>query len=134
MEGKWTKVFDLFTWIFPFPIIIFLLVISNWAVFPSLVVLKFCNGSYDIEEGAEGEESDEEDAGEDVDVEGEDEEDSDLDLAWKMLESARVILDKQEDTVEKVDVISALGDVSLERGRLIKLKFCTSRECYNALF
>lgn len=72
-------------------------------------------GKMDKEEGAEGEESDEEDAGEDVDVEGEDEEDSDLDLAWKMLESARVILDKQEDTVEKVDVISALGDVSLER-------------------
>ena len=44
----------------------------------------------DKEEGAEGEESDEEDAGEDVDVEGEDEEDSDLDLAWKMLESAIV--------------------------------------------
>jgi nuclear autoantigenic sperm protein len=72
-------------------------------------------GTMDKEEGAEGEESDEEDAGEDVDVEGEDEEDSDLDLAWKMLESARVILDKQEDTIEKVDVISALGDVSLER-------------------
>lgn len=72
-------------------------------------------GKKDKEEGAEGEETDEEDAGEDVDVEGEDEEDSDLDLAWKMLESARVILDKQEDTIEKVDVISALGDVSLER-------------------
>lgn len=79
------------------------------------VVESMDEGKKDKEEGAEGEASDEEDAGEDVDVEGEDEEDSDLDLAWKMLESARVILDKQEDTIEKVEVISALGDVSLER-------------------
>ncbi|KAH9301476.1 hypothetical protein KI387_013059, partial [Taxus chinensis] len=69
----------------------------------------------DAEEDDEGEESDEEEAGEDVVEEVEDEEESDLDLAWKNLEAARVILDKQDDTIEKVDVISALGDVSLER-------------------
>ncbi|GLJ30740.1 hypothetical protein SUGI_0609190 [Cryptomeria japonica] len=69
----------------------------------------------DGEEESEGEESDDEDAGEACGEEVDDEEESDLDLAWKNLEAARVILDKQEDTIEKVDVISALGDVSLER-------------------
>eukprot|EP00252_Welwitschia_mirabilis_P020237 TRINITY_DN4919_c0_g1_i1.p1 TRINITY_DN4919_c0_g1~~TRINITY_DN4919_c0_g1_i1.p1 ORF type:complete len:503 (+),score=120.63 TRINITY_DN4919_c0_g1_i1:264-1772(+) len=47
--------------------------------------------------------------------EADDEEESDLALAWKHLETARVILDKQGDTIEKAEVISALGDVSLER-------------------
>lgn len=72
----------------------------------------------DGEEESEGEESGDEDAGEGCGEEDEEEE-SDLDLAWKNLETARVILDKQADTIEKVDVISALGDVSLERGKLM---------------
>lgn len=80
----------------------------------------------DTEEESEGEESDDEDAGEACGEEVDDEEESDLDLAWKNLEAARVILDKQEDTIEKVDVISALGDVSLERGKLIS-------QCCNSL-
>ncbi|MCO5547483.1 hypothetical protein L7F22_000933 [Adiantum nelumboides] len=55
-------------------------------------------------------------------VKGEDEEDveedeeSDLDMAWKMLDIARVIYEKQQShSIEEVDVISALADVSLER-------------------
>ncbi|KAL4581838.1 hypothetical protein LXL04_006370 [Taraxacum kok-saghyz] len=48
---------------------------------------------------------------------GDDEEDeSDLDLAWKMLDVARAISEKQPgDTMEKVDILSALAEVALER-------------------
>ncbi|RLM86865.1 TPR domain containing protein [Panicum miliaceum] len=45
-----------------------------------------------------------------------DEEDSDLDLAWKMLDIARAIVEKSpENTLEKVKIYSALGEVALER-------------------
>ncbi|CAL5091737.1 unnamed protein product [Urochloa decumbens] len=45
-----------------------------------------------------------------------DEEDSDLDLAWKMLDIARAIVEKSPDnTLEKVKIYSALGEVALER-------------------
>lgn len=52
-----------------------------------------------------------------------DEDDSDLDLAWKMLDVARAIADKQQlgDTMEKVDILSALAEVALERGRFCSL-------------
>ncbi|KAH7852531.1 hypothetical protein Vadar_026022 [Vaccinium darrowii] len=47
-------------------------------------------------------------------AEGDDE--SDLDLAWKMLDVARAIVEKHSgDTVEKVDILSALAEVALER-------------------
>ena len=47
----------------------------------------------------------------------EEEEESDLDMAWKMLDIARVIYEKQQyHSIEEVDVITALADVSLERG------------------
>ena len=47
----------------------------------------------------------------------EEEEESDLDMAWKMLDIARVIYEKQQShSIEEVDVITALADVSLERG------------------
>ncbi|WCJ31008.1 Tetratricopeptide repeat (TPR)-like superfamily protein [Euphorbia peplus] len=61
---------------------------------------------------AAGEESDDEDL-----AEGEaDEDESDLDLAWKMLDVARAIAEKSsEDTMDKVDVLSALAEVALER-------------------
>ncbi|KAI5058326.1 hypothetical protein GOP47_0026496 [Adiantum capillus-veneris] len=43
-------------------------------------------------------------------------EESDLDMAWNMLDIARVIYEKQQShSIEEVDVISALADVSLER-------------------
>lgn len=61
------------------------------------------------------EDQDEDDEG----SEGEDEEEdeSDLDLAWKMLDVARAISEKQPgDTMEKVDILSALAEVALERG------------------
>ena len=46
-----------------------------------------------------------------------DEDESDLDLAWKMLDIARAIVEKQaDDTIEKVDILSALAEVALERG------------------
>ncbi|KAJ0981789.1 hypothetical protein J5N97_010044 [Dioscorea zingiberensis] len=45
-----------------------------------------------------------------------DEDESDLDLSWKMLDVARAIVEKQpEDTVEKVNILAALGEVSMER-------------------
>nr|7W5M_A Chain A, Tetratricopeptide repeat (TPR)-like superfamily protein [Arabidopsis thaliana] len=45
-----------------------------------------------------------------------DEDESDLDMAWKMLDIARVITDKQStETMEKVDILCSLAEVSLER-------------------
>ncbi|KAK9285157.1 hypothetical protein L1049_024343 [Liquidambar formosana] len=45
-----------------------------------------------------------------------DEDETDLDLAWKMLDVARAIVEKQSnDTMEKVDILSALAEVALER-------------------
>ncbi|XP_074309127.1 uncharacterized protein LOC141643736 [Silene latifolia] len=50
------------------------------------------------------------------DTEEEEEDESDLDLAWKMLDLARAILGKHsEETMEMVDILSALAEVSLER-------------------
>ncbi|PNT63287.1 uncharacterized protein LOC100828217 [Brachypodium distachyon] len=44
--------------------------------------------------------------------------DSDLDLAWKMLEFARVIVEKSpnDNTIEKYKILFALAEVSKERG------------------
>ncbi|KAG6729437.1 hypothetical protein I3842_01G030000 [Carya illinoinensis] len=45
-----------------------------------------------------------------------DEDESDLDLAWKMLDVARAIVEKHSnDSMEKVDILSALAEVALER-------------------
>ncbi|KAH9663351.1 TPR REGION domain-containing protein [Citrus sinensis] len=45
-----------------------------------------------------------------------DEDESDLDLAWKMLDVARAIAEKHwGDSMEKVDILSALAEVALER-------------------
>ncbi|CAL5373058.1 unnamed protein product [Camellia sinensis] len=64
--------------------------------------------------GKDQEENDEESDAEDL-PEG-DEDESDLDLAWKMLDVARAIVEKHSgDTMEKVDILSALGEVALER-------------------
>ncbi|KAF3323969.1 protein NASP [Carex littledalei] len=58
---------------------------------------------------------DSEDEDADGEVEGEEDE-SDLDLAWKMLDIARVIAENcPEDTLEKVNIFSALAEVSMER-------------------
>ncbi|TYG45959.1 hypothetical protein ES288_D11G217600v1 [Gossypium darwinii] len=50
-----------------------------------------------------------------------DESELDLDLAWKMLDTARAIAEKQQlgDTMEKVDILSALAEVDLERGQYL---------------
>ncbi|KAL9241781.1 hypothetical protein vseg_015847 [Gypsophila vaccaria] len=60
---------------------------------------------------------DNKDDGSDTEEPGEDEEDeSDLDLAWKMLDLARAISEKHsEETLDMVDILSALAEVSLER-------------------
>lgn len=51
------------------------------------------------------------------DVAEADEDESDLDLAWKMLDVARAIVEKQSvNTMEQVDILSTLADVALERG------------------
>ncbi|XP_010531214.1 PREDICTED: NASP-related protein sim3 isoform X2 [Tarenaya hassleriana] len=67
-------------------------------------------GSDGKDQEEDGEDSNDEDLG-DVD-----EDESDLDFAWKMLDIARAIGDKYSaDTMEKVDILSTLAEVSLER-------------------
>ncbi|KAK6924286.1 hypothetical protein RJ641_010486, partial [Dillenia turbinata] len=70
----------------------------------------------DIDDEASGEDPDE---GMDSDVEDlaeADEDESDLDLAWKMLDVARAIVEKNsDDMMEKVDILSTLAEVALER-------------------
>ncbi|KAK8693088.1 hypothetical protein V6N13_070684 [Hibiscus sabdariffa] len=77
------------------------------------------------EKGEEEEEEDDDDsdgddaaeAGDDAAEADEDADESDLDLAWKMLDVARAIAEKQQlgDTMEKVDILSTLAEVALER-------------------
>lgn len=70
-------------------------------------------GADDKNQENDNEESDDDD---DDDLAEADEDESDLDLAWKMLDVARAIVEKQPgDTMEKVDILAALGEVSLER-------------------
>ncbi|KAK7367480.1 hypothetical protein VNO80_09492 [Phaseolus coccineus] len=63
--------------------------------------------------------NDQEEGDEDSDAEDlaeADEDESDLDLAWKMLDIARAIVEKQSvNTIEQVDILSTLADVALER-------------------
>lgn len=66
--------------------------------------------------GKDQEEEDDEDSDAE-DLAEADEDESDLDLAWKMLDISRAILEKHSvETVEKVDILSALAEVALERG------------------
>lgn len=75
--------------------------------------LLFFSGSGGQEQGEAGEDSQDDDLS-DADA---DEDESDLDMAWKMLDIARAITDKQAtDTMEKVDILSTLAEISLERG------------------
>ncbi|KAH7664962.1 Cell cycle-regulated histone H1-binding protein [Dioscorea alata] len=79
---------------------------------------KDCASTNNVESGEGSGERDEEsneqsDGEECVDA---DEDESDLDLSWKMLDVARAIVEKQpEDTIEKVNILAALGEVSMER-------------------
>ncbi|KAF8087549.1 hypothetical protein N665_0578s0002 [Sinapis alba] len=69
-------------------------------------------GSGGQEQVEDGEDSQDDDLS-DADA---DEDESDLDMAWKMLDIARAITDKQStDTMEKVDILCALAEISLER-------------------
>jgi len=73
-------------------------------------------GDKDLEDDSEGSDGDGEELAE------ADEDDSDLDLAWKMLDVARAIVDKSpEDTIDKVNIFAALGEVSMERGWALNL-------------
>ena len=84
-------------------------------------------GSEGKEEGEDGEDCQDDDIS-DADA---DEDESDLDTAWKMLDIARAITDKHStDTMEKVDILCALAEISLERGsvsfsyHLVMSHFC----------
>lgn len=60
---------------------------------------------------------DDESEGDDGEAAEADEDESDLDLSWKLLDIARAIVEKSpEDTMEKVNIWAALGEVSMERG------------------
>ncbi|XP_039057083.1 protein HGV2-like isoform X1 [Hibiscus syriacus] len=65
----------------------------------------------------EEEEEDDDSDGDDAAEADEEADESDLDLAWKMLDVARAIAEKQQlgDTMEKVDILSTLAEVALER-------------------
>lgn len=53
-----------------------------------------------------------------------DRDDSDLDLAWKMLNTARAIVAKSPDkTMEKVNILNALAEISMKRGKLSYLSY-----------
>ena len=50
-------------------------------------------------------------------VDEEEEEEGDLELGWKVLEAARLIYNKESKrSLEEVDVMTALADISLEKG------------------
>ncbi|CAN6910766.1 hypothetical protein Bca4012_086385 [Brassica carinata] len=67
-------------------------------------------------EGSDGKEDGEDCQEDDISDADADEDESDLDTAWKMLDIARAITDKHStDTMEKVDILSALAEISLER-------------------
>ncbi|CAN4079596.1 unnamed protein product [Withania somnifera] len=71
------------------------------------------NGKEKVEDDEEKEDEEESD---DEDLAEGDEDETDLDLAWKLLDIARAIAEKHSgDTMEKVDVLSALAEVALER-------------------
>ncbi|KAK4346542.1 hypothetical protein RND71_032881 [Anisodus tanguticus] len=76
------------------------------------------NGKEKVEDDAAEEKEDEgdEEESDDEDLAEGDEDETDLDLAWKRLDVARAIAEKHSgDTMEKVDVLSALAEVALER-------------------
>ncbi|KAL6880422.1 hypothetical protein ACP4OV_011987 [Aristida adscensionis] len=74
------------------------------------------NGKDEEDGNGEAEKDDDNEDDDDDEKMGDDDDDSDLDLAWKMLDIARVIVEKSPDnSLEKVKIYSALGEVSLER-------------------
>jgi len=82
-----------------------------------------CIGSGGKDQGEDGEDCQDDDLS---DADGDaDEDESDLDMAWKMLDIARVITDKQStETMEKVDILCSLAEVSLERGIFSSFHLC----------
>ncbi|MED6120590.1 hypothetical protein PIB30_022249 [Stylosanthes scabra] len=70
----------------------------------------------DDESAKNGQEEDQEEDSDAEDLAEADEDESDLDLSWKMLDIARAIVEKHSgNTIEQVDILSALADVALER-------------------
>ncbi|GAV90998.1 TPR_1 domain-containing protein/SHNi-TPR domain-containing protein, partial [Cephalotus follicularis] len=70
----------------------------------------------DVSGGKDLEEEEDDGSMDDEDLAEAEEDDSDLDLAWKMLDVARAIAERHPgDTMEKVDILSVLAEVSLER-------------------
>lgn len=78
------------------------------------------DGSEDegVDDGeGEGEEVDGEAPEDDADEDDLNEGETDLQLAWENLDLARIIYERQpKRSIEEVDVITALADISLEKG------------------
>ncbi|TKY70517.1 Nuclear autoantigenic sperm protein [Spatholobus suberectus] len=74
-------------------------------------------GAAAVEDGSTKNDQEEDDEDSDAeDLAEADEDETDLDLAWKMLDIARAIVEKQSvNTIEQVDILSTLADVALER-------------------
>ncbi|KAK7309244.1 hypothetical protein RJT34_05812 [Clitoria ternatea] len=92
---------------------------SSTASFSSIVEQDVTsnNQGAGVDDGSTKNDQEEDDNGSDAeDLAEADEDETDLDLAWKMLDIARAIVEKQSvNTVEQVDILSTLADVALER-------------------
>lgn len=94
------------------PVYVLEILVYLYPLSPFIVLISFWIA------GDAGKDECEDDSGSDTEDLGEaDEDESDLDLAWKMLDLARAIVEKDPaDTMEKVEILSALAEVALERG------------------
>ncbi|CAK8539803.1 unnamed protein product [Lathyrus sativus] len=91
---------------------------SSTASFPSNVEQDVTSNNQESEvDNVSGKNGQQDDGDSDAEGSAEgDEDESDLDLAWKMLDVARAIVEKQSvNTMEQVDILSTLADVALER-------------------
>lgn len=90
-----------------------------WGTFWSSIFLCFFFETVSETVSKKDRDEEESDGSDAEDLADADEDESDLDLAWKMLDVARAIVEKDSaDTMEKVDILSALAEVALERGTL----------------
>ncbi|KAK8969687.1 hypothetical protein KSP40_PGU019929 [Platanthera guangdongensis] len=84
--------------------------LNKHASSPDINDLEGGSGDKNEEDEIDGCKEDDEELGE------AEEDDSDLDFAWKMLDIARAIYERSsENSFEKVNVLAALGEVSMER-------------------
>ncbi|BAU00158.1 hypothetical protein LR48_Vigan06g038200 [Vigna angularis] len=90
---------------------------SSTASFSSNTVQDSADQGEAVDDGSTKNDEEEGDEASDAeDLAEADEDETDLDLAWKMLDIARAIVEKQSvNTIEQVDILSTLADVALER-------------------